>query len=236
MGLAGMHPPKLAPSPHHPSTEKLISKKKTPSICSRRAESSPSFPPSPFCRLLIGVFQLQSSKDIFRPRRTHAVTPLAAVQMSACLCRPTPTPSHSWQPNNGLKPNHNKQRAQGGGGEKKNHEELRLPHSEQTAQPHGTQDGYGAPGGELCISFAPLLLCREGSGTAGGYQGWKSAWPGKLLGQESCSSHLLPGKGDKRKKHRYRSIALLQSHRALPALLHSVTLPPRKKKKKGINK
>lgn len=94
-----------------PNTEKLISKKKTPNICIRRAESSPSFPPSPFCRLLIGAFQLQSSKDIFRPRRTHAVTPLAAVG----LCQPTPTPSHSWQPNNGLKPNHNKQRAQGGG-------------------------------------------------------------------------------------------------------------------------
>lgn len=182
MGLAGMHPPKLAPSPHHPSTEKLISKKKTPSICSRRAESSPSFPPSPFCRLLIGVFQLQSSKDIFRPRRTHAVTPLAAVQMSACLCRPTPTPSHSWQPNNGLKPNHNKQRAQGGGEKKRTTRNSDFPTRSKQPNPTARRMDMGHREGSSALVLPHCCFAGRAAARLGAIRA------GNLLGQESCSA------------------------------------------------
>lgn len=42
------------------------------------------FSPSPFYRLLISIFQFQSSKGIFWAQRTHAITPLAAVQTYVC--------------------------------------------------------------------------------------------------------------------------------------------------------
>lgn len=92
---------------------------------------------------------------------------------------------------------------------KKKKRKTRVPPTSQFRAKHHNptaQDGFGALGRELCITFAPLLLCRGGSSMAGRYRGWKSASIGKLL------QSFAPSKGDKQKKHRNYSMALLQSH------------------------
>lgn len=89
------------------------------------------FPPSPFYGLLISIFHIQSSKDIFWAQSTHVILPLTAVQMSVHLT--THTRSRWWLPNPSQPflllpgPQRVKTKPQQTASTGKKHEFLRLP-------------------------------------------------------------------------------------------------------------
>lgn len=60
------------------------------------------FMPPLLYRLLISIFQFQSSKDVFWAQRTHVILPLAAVQTYVCIsqrsCWWLPNPSQPFLP------------------------------------------------------------------------------------------------------------------------------------------
>lgn len=105
--------------------------KKISSICFWSCPFVGVFFPSPFYGLLISIFHIQSSKDIFWAQSTRVILPLTAVQMSVHLT--THTRSRWWLPNPSQPflllpgPQRVKTKPQQTASTGKKHEFLRLP-------------------------------------------------------------------------------------------------------------